>query len=226
MSGRPITTRSAPQRIVGPVLVALAAACEPLSPDPHPTIILVNGTAEPVALVINNAHYPAIPPATTIEIVAALGTYAVGVRRGAEEVTGRRPVTFPPGARMLVVAVDSAVPIPIVVGNRDSSRAPAFGRLRVAHFAAAVPALELWRFEPGANEWLSSTTPLTFGQVSGYFEGRPGWWRVLADGAQSAGSVGDTVAITAPLFVGRGTSWTVVLVARLEGGVASIALEH
>lgn len=105
---------------------------------------------------------------------------------------------------------------PVLVSDTGAVPAPGHGRLRLASFAAAAPAIDAYRSQPDSTGLLATARPFTFRATTPYFESTPGNWTVVI----SHRAMRDTLLATGPIAVADGQAWTVALVDS-TGGLVS-----
>lgn len=171
------------------------------------------------------------------DVGAAAAGAAVEVDPGAHEVMVRpatgadgftRNVTVAAGRSLTLVSYDSLGLLrPAVLEDSNATVAAGASKLRVAHFAAAAGAIDIWRTQPDYATPIRIMFPFNYRDVSPYVASTPGAWRVLVSTAiaDPAGPMPDTLAMTGSLTVGDGEARTVVVVDRPGGGVDVIAVE-
>jgi hypothetical protein len=123
------------------------------------------------------------------------------------------------GVSYSVFAIDTMVMgsvtiLPIFVLD---TAVPAAGHawLRLASFAAAAPAIDAYRTEPGSATLLASAAPLSFRAVTRYFDAAPGSWSVVISHAGAT----DTLLATGALVLGDGEAQTLVVLDSTPGAV-------
>ena len=213
--------------MTGRVLAAvLALACDNGSGPPPPqasnlrvlhtirggpslTVVVDGGRGSTIAFGQSSRMFPlspgehdlAIEPADTTHALLALFNTTAGVNYS--------------GFTIDTMLNGSVTILPLVVS--DSDAAPAAGRawLRLASFAAAAPAIDAYRTEPGSATLLASAAPLDFRAVTGYFDGAPGSWSVVISHAGTT----DTLLASGALVLGDGEAQTLVVLDSTPGAV-------
>jgi hypothetical protein len=104
---------------------------------------------------------------------------------------------------------------PVVVLDSGATTAPGQVRLRIAGFAAAAPAIDVYRSQPDSTGLRASAQPLNFRAVTRYFAGAPGDWSVVISHTGTT----DTLLATGPLPLIDGQTRTVVVLDSTPGHV-------
>ena len=107
--------------------------------------------------------------------------------------------------------------------------APDKSKLRVVHFAAEAPAIDVWRTQPDFPSLITIMFPFPYRAVSPYLQSDPGTWTVLVTtqrrDAMGIPVLGDSVWATGSIEVPGGGLRTVVLFDREGGGITSTVIE-
>jgi len=104
---------------------------------------------------------------------------------------------------------------PVFVLDTDAVPPAGHGRLRIAGFARAAPAIDAYRTQPDSAGLLVSAQPLTFRAVTRYFDGAPGAWSVVISHA----GMTDTLLATGSIPLAEGQARTVVVIDSTPGHV-------
>ncbi len=129
-----------------------------------------------------------------------------------------------------VFTIDSLTVInPWVLTDSGAVVAPDKSKLRVVHFAAEAPAIDVWRTQPDLPTLITIQFPFRYREVSPYLQSDPGTWTVLVTTERrDAGGIpvlGDSLWATGPIEVPGGGLTTVVLFDREGGGITSTVIE-
>lgn len=104
---------------------------------------------------------------------------------------------------------------PVFVLDTGSVPPAGHGRLRLASFAAAAPAIDAKRTEPDSTGLLVSAQPLNYRAVTRFFDGTAGDWSVVI----SHTGTSDTVLATGPIPLTDGQARTVVVLDSTSGAI-------
>jgi hypothetical protein len=104
---------------------------------------------------------------------------------------------------------------PVLVPDTGALPAAGHGRLRIASFAAAAPAIDAYRTQPDSTGLLVSAQPLTFRAVTRFFDGAPGDWSVVISHA----GMTDSLLATGSIPIAAGQARTVVVIDSTAGRV-------
>jgi len=104
---------------------------------------------------------------------------------------------------------------PVLVPDTGALPPAGHGRLRMASFAAAAPAIDAYRTQPDSTGLLVSARPLNFRAVTRYFDGAPGGWSVVISHA----GMTDTLLSTGAIALADGQARTVVVLDSTAGHV-------
>ena len=134
----------------------------------------------------------------TIRIEQALPT-----ARATEE-----DINFAAGDTLTVVAIDTSGTLGTgVLTDTGVVASSGHSKLRVAHYAANAPAVDIWRTQPDFATPTRVMFPFPYGAVSSYLESTPGNWTVFVTPEGQT----DTLVGLGPIPIGDGESWTVYL---------------
>jgi hypothetical protein len=117
-------------------------------------------------------------------------------------------ISFAAGDTLTIAAIDSS-------GNLDTGvltdtgvvASQGHSKLRVAHYAAGAPPVDIWRTQPDFATPIRVMFPFPYQAVSAYLESTPGIWTVFV----TPEGLTDTLAGLGPIPIGDGESWTVYL---------------
>ena len=104
---------------------------------------------------------------------------------------------------------------PVLVPDTGALPPAGHGRLRMASFAAAAPAIDAYRTQPDSTGLLVSARPLNFRAVTRYFDGAPGGWSVVISHA----GMTDTLLSTGAIALADGQARTIVVIDSTAGHV-------
>ena len=129
-----------------------------------------------------------------------------------------------------VFTIDSSTVInPWVLTDSGAVVTPDKSKLRVVHFAAEAPAIDVWRTQPDFPSLITIMFPFPYRAVSPYLQSDPGTWTVLVTterrDAMGIPVLGDSLWATGPIEVTGGGLRTVVLFDREGGGITSTVIE-
>lgn len=160
------------------------------------------------------------------EIHVAPGTHTVGFRKtGTAAVLLQKSYTFGADTSYTIVAFDSSDVInPGVLTDTGAIVAAGKTKLKVVHFAAAAPAIDVWRTQPDFATPTKVMFPFAYRAASSYIESTPGNWTVTVT-AESAPNTSTSLYTTGAIAIPVGQSRTVVLLDATGGGITSITLD-
>ncbi len=124
------------------------------------------------------------------------------------------------GVNYSVFAIDSTSGAthtiePVFVLDTGAVPPAGHGRLRIASFAAAAPAIDAYRTQPDSTGLLVSARPLIFRAVTRYFDGAAGVWSVVISHA----GMTDTLLSTGSIPLADGQARTIVVIDSTPGQV-------
>ena len=139
-------------------------------------------------------------------------------------------LTFAADDSVTVLTIDSLTVInPWILTDSGAVVAPDKSKLRVVHFAAEAPAIDVWRTQPDFPSLITIMFPFPYRAVSPYLQSDPGTWTVLVTterrDAMGIPVLGDSLWATGPIEVSGGGLRTVVLFDREGGGITSTVIE-
>lgn len=213
--------------------VVTLAACgsEPItSPDdgPHARVRVLTGTQSATAVDLMMDGQPVVIGTSYAQASAFVnvlpGTHTVGFRRaGQTAVTLQRSYTFGADTSYTIVAFDSSDVInPGVLTDTGAIVAAGKTKLRVVHFAASAPAIDVWRTQPDFMTPTRVMFPFPYRAASAYIESTPGNWTV---NVTAEGTTTPSLYSTGAIAIPAGESRTVVLLDNATGGITSITLD-
>jgi uncharacterized protein DUF4397 len=129
-------------------------------------------------------------------------------------------ITAAEGEDYSVFAIDSTSGAthtiePVFVLDTGAVPAGGHGRLRIASFAAAAPAIDAYRTQPDSAGLIATQQPLGFRAVTRYFDGAPGDWSVVISHA----GMTDSLLATGSIPIAAGQARTVVVIDSTAGRV-------
>lgn len=230
----------APRRLYPTLLIALgigagalALACSdgPNGPDgqdgPTATMQVIHSIKSVAAvdvLVAGQTALSNVPFGTTRSAAVPAGNQEVIIRpAGTTGTQGASMMNFVTGSTVTVLTVDSSNVINPWVLTDTGAVVPADkSKLRVVHFAASEPALDIFRTQPDFPTPVSIMFPFNYQETSPYLQSDPGTWTVLVSSWSGGVPVlSDTLLATGPIEVPAGESRTVVI---LDG--PTLGLQH
>ena len=116
----------------------------------------------------------------------------------------------------------SSIINPWVLTDTGSVVPPDKSKLRVAHFAASAPSIDIWRTQPDWQQFITIMFPFRYQEASPYLQSDPGAWRVLVSTETRQEGVpllADTLLLSDPIDVPAGESRTVIVLDREGGGL-------
>jgi len=117
-------------------------------------------------------------------------------------------INFSVGDTLTIVAIDTSGTLDTgVLTDTGVVASSGHSKLRVAHFAANAPAVDIWRTQPDFATPTRVMFPFPYGAVSAYLESTPGDWTVFVTPEGQT----DTLVGLGPIPIGDGESWTVYL---------------
>ena len=172
--------------------------------------------------VVSGANFAQVSSAVNV----APGTHTVGFRKtGTTAVLLQKSYTFGADTNYTIVAFDSSDVInPGVLTDTGAIVAAGKTKLKVVHFAAAAPAIDVWRTQPDFETPTKVMFPFAYRAASSYIESTPGNWTVMVT-AQGAANTSTTLYTTGAIAIPVGQSRTVVLLDAAAGGITSIVLD-
>jgi uncharacterized protein DUF4397 len=111
---------------------------------------------------------------------------------------------------------------PVLMPDTGAVPASGHGRLRVANFAQAAPAIDVYRSEPDSTGLVATARPLNFRAVTPYWDGPSGTWAVVV----SHSGMHDTLLATGPIALAAGEAETVALLDSVGGRVTWRPVPH
>jgi len=102
---------------------------------------------------------------------------------------------------------------PVLVPDTGALPPAGHGRLRMASFAAAAPAIDAYRTQPDSTGLLVSARPLNFRALTRFFDGAPGAWSVVISHA----GMSDTLLATGAIAMADGQARTLVVLDSIPG---------
>lgn len=161
-------------------------------------------------------------PSAFVDVPA--GNQPVGFRPAGTTTTPHTSqVAFAENDSVTVFAIDSSSIInPWVLTDTGSVVPPDKSKLRVAHFAASAPSIDIWRTQPDWQQFITIMFPFRYQEASPYLQSDPGAWRVLVSTETRQGGVpllADTLLLSDPIDVPAGESRTVIVLDREGGGL-------
>lgn len=150
------------------------------------------------------------------------GSREVTIRpSGATATPGGAVMTFVEGDTVTILTVDSSTVInPWTLTDTGSVVPSDKSKLRVVHFAASEPTLDILRTQPDWPTPIGVMFPFDYQAVSAYLQSDPGTWEVFVS-SWSGGvpELSDTLLATGPIEVPAGESRTVVILDGAGGGL-------
>ncbi len=179
-------------------------------------------------LVAGQVVVASLPVGTASDFVAVpAGNQLVAFRPAGSAGTPQGTlVAFTADDSTTILTVDSSSVInPWVLTDSGAVVPPGKSKLRVAHFAATAPPVDIWRTQPDFPTLITIMFPFRFREASPYLQSDPGEWTVLVttERRDSAGvpELGDSLFATGPIVVPDGASRTVLILDRVAGGLGA-----
>jgi len=152
------------------------------------------------------------------------GDRSVGFRRtGAAGMPPAVSISFTANDSVTIFTIDSSTVInPWVLTDTGSVVPPGKSKLRVVHFAASAPPIDIWRTQPDFPQLVTIMFPFRYQEVSPYLQSDAGDWRVLVSSEARSGGIPlltDTLFLSDPITVPAGESRTVIVLDREGGGL-------
>jgi hypothetical protein len=163
-----------------------------------------------------------VPYGTARSAEVPAGSHHVVIRpAGTTSTAGGALVSFVAGDTTTMLTVDSSSIINPWVLTDTGSVVPADqSKLRVVHFAASEPALDIFRTQPDFPTPVSIMFPFNYQEASPYLQSDPGTWTVLVSSWSGGVPVlSDTLLATGPIEIPAGESRTVVILDGESGGL-------
>jgi len=153
-----------------------------------------------------------------------IGTQPVGFRpAGTTAAPHTSSVAFTENDSVTVFTIDSSSIInPWVLTDTGAVVPPDKSKMRVAHFAATAPLVDIWRTQPNWQQFITTMFPFPYQAVSPYMQSDPGVWRVLVSTLMRQGGIPlltDRLLIGDPIDIPAGESRTVIVLDREGGGL-------
>ncbi len=147
---------------------------------------------------LSTAFHGVTPGSHTIRIEQGMPT-----TRATEE-----DINFAVGDTLTIAAIDSSGNLGTgVLTDTGVVASPGHSKLRVAHYAAGAPPVDIWRTQPDFATPTRVMFPFPYLAVSSYIESTPGDWTVFV----TPEGLTDTLVGLGPIPIGDGESWTVYL---------------
>ena len=161
-------------------------------------------------------------PSAFVDVPA--GNQPVGFRSAGTTATPHTSsIAFTANDSVTVFTVDSSSIInPRVLTDTGSVVPPDKSKLRVAHFAANAPSVDIWRTQPDWQHFITIMFPFRYREASPYLQSDPGVWQVLVSTEMRQGGVPvltDTLLLSDPIDIPAGESRTVIVLDREGGGL-------
>jgi hypothetical protein len=138
------------------------------------------------------------------------GTHTIRIEQGLpnSRVT-EEDVSFASGDTLTITAIDSSGNLGTgVLTDTGVIATTGHSKLRVVHYAAGAPPVDIWRTQPDFATPTKVMFPFPYLAVSSYIESTPGNWTVFVT---PEGVASDTLVGLGPIPIGSGESWTVYL---------------
>jgi hypothetical protein len=138
------------------------------------------------------------------------GTHTIRIEQGLPTTRAtEEDISFGAGDTLTITVIDSSGTLGTGV-TTDTGMVASTGhsKLRVAHYAAGAPAVDIWRTQPDFATPTRVMFPFPYLAVSSYIESTPGDWTVFVTPEGQT----DTLVGLGPIPIGDGQSWTVYLV--------------
>jgi hypothetical protein len=138
-------------------------------------------------------------------------------------------ISFTANDSVTIFTIDSSTVInPWVLTDTGSVVPSDKSKLRVVHFAASAPPIDIWRMQPDFQQLLTIMFPFRHREVSPYLQSDPGDWRVLVSTEARSGGIpvlNDTLFLSDPITVPAGESRTVIVLDREGGGIRATVIQ-
>jgi len=202
--------------VTRPILFAAVAitvaACslDPATPDvSNSAVRVINASKVPIDVVLDGQ---VVLQGLTVANVSASLPVTVGPHlvqlRTVSAPSADLAVLTSSGQALTTVATSTGTTLAANVLVDTGSVVPAGkSKLRVAHFAGGVGAIELWRTQPDFQTPIHIMTPFAYQATSPYLQSDPGAWEVFATAVGSTVKLATTGSVTVP----SGERRTVVL---------------
>jgi len=226
-----------PRRLYPTLLVALsigagalALACSDSGGPSGPTATMqvihtIRNVAAVDVLVAGQTALSNVPYGETRSAAVPAGNQEVTIRpAGTTGTESASMVSFVAGGTVTMLTVDSLSIINPWVLTDTGSVVPADkSKLRVVHFAASEPTLDILRTQPDWETPIGVMFPFNYQESSPYMQSDPGTWSVFVS-SWSGGvpELSDTLLATGPIEVPAGESRTVVI---LDGETSGLQHE-
>jgi len=136
------------------------------------------------------------------------GTHTIRIEQGLPARATEQDISFAVGDTLTIVAIDTSGSLGTgILTDTGVVASPGHSKLRVAHFAANAPAVDIWRTQPDFATPTKVMVPFPYLAVSSYIESTPGDWTVFVTPEGQT----DTLVGLGPIPIGDGESWTVYL---------------
>jgi len=207
---------------------AFAAGCSDNGNGPNgPTATLqvihsVTSVAAVDVLVAGQTALSGVPYGETRSAAVPAGSHDVVIRPAGTGVSeGGATVSFVAGGTVSMLTVDSSSIInPWVLTDTGSVVPSDKSKLRVVHFAASEPVLDILRTQPDWQTPIGVMFPFNYQAASAYLQSDPGTWEVFVSSWSGGVPVlSDTLLATGPIEVPAGESRTVVILDGESGGL-------
>lgn len=158
-------------------------------------------------------------------VAVSAGTRQVAIRpAGSSGSVPATAMTFIAGASVTMLTIDSASVLnPWVLSDSNAAVPANQSKLRVVHFAAGTPNIDIWRTQPDFLTYITIMFPFGYRNVSPYLQSDPGDWTILVSTETRDGNgipvLADTLLETAPITVPAGESRTVIVMDQAGGGL-------
>jgi len=161
-------------------------------------------------------------PSAFVDVPA--GTQPVGFRPAGTTATPHTSsIAFTENDSVTVFTIDSSSIInPWVLTDTGAVVPSDKSKLRVAHFAATTPLVDIWRTQPDWQQFITIMFPFRYREASPYLQSDPGVWRVLVSTEMRQGGIpvlADTLLLSDPIDITEGESRTVIVLDREGGGL-------
>lgn len=218
------------RRVTMALLGVLAVAACDSGPDaPGFTtagLRVVNGAAAgSIEIRVDGHLYATVPAASMTPVTLMDGGHSIEFRVVGSGVATTRTVTAVTGVARTLVLYDTTTGLASsILSDTGAVAPPGKSKLRVAHFAANAPALDIWRTQPDFQTPIRVQFPFPYQAVSPYLQSDVGDWRVMVSSAAAGVNppMPDTLANSGPIAIGTAETLTIVVVDKPGGGVALV----
>lgn len=136
------------------------------------------------------------------------GTHTIRIEQGLPARATEQDISFAVGDTLTIAVIDSSGTLGTgVLTDTGVVASTGHSKLRVAHYAAGAPAVDIWRTQPDFATPTKVMFPFPYLAVSSYIESTPGDWTVFV----TPEGLTDTLVGLGPIPIGDGESWTVYL---------------